>query len=382
MKPPLLFATPTFGRAAGGLGVSADRITRHLAESYEPVVLVADPLLPSFSYEEDPRDPAGRRLVRFWWKNGSPTAAQFFADVAAHYLKDDCAWAAAFYVGELAFPLVQTARLHGARSALFARGNDIDLDLFSPSAFHVHRALSDADAVFAVSGEMCRKIRTFARSARPVFVGNGVDVDLFRPAEGQRPPVGDRRLVLGLFGEIKGKKGLDLLLEAVDFERFELRIVGRLHDDVARHLHGFLTYRPEVLPSVQLIPYCHEPAALVRHYQACDAVCIPSVHDGMPNVLLEAMASGCVCVASAVGGTKDLIDVGVNGFLFESRSVEDLIRVLAEAEAYLRSEPEGGRLRFEARRTVEERGSQEREGRLYREHLLQAPLRMGRRRPK
>lgn len=69
-------------------------------------------------------------------------------------------------------------------------------------------------------------------------------------------------------------------------------------------------------------------------YAMCDVVALPSVVDaggnvdGLPNVLLEAMASGRAVVASSIAGMDDLIVDGVNGLLVPSGDVQALANAL------------------------------------------------------
>ncbi len=47
--------------------------------------------------------------------------------------------------------------------------------------------------------------------------------------------------------------------------------------------------------------------------------------EGVPNVLLESAAMGRICIASKINGSKDVIDDGVTGYLFETGNSMDLI---------------------------------------------------------
>ena len=131
--------------------------------------------------------------------------------------------------------------------------------------------------------------------ARPVLVPHGVDLDRFRPASAP----GRRELSLLAVGRLVPKKGFDVLLEAVaklSFP-FRLRIVG---DGPER---ARLAGRDE---RVELVgPATHDE--LPALYEAADVVVVPSAEDasgdrdGLPNVVLEAMACGRPVVASDVG---------------------------------------------------------------------------------
>lgn len=58
----------------------------------------------------------------------------------------------------------------------------------------------------------------------------------------------------------------------------------------------------------------------------CHCTILPSYGgEGVPNVLLESAAMGRICIASNINGSKDVIDDGVNGYLFETGSAIDLI---------------------------------------------------------
>ncbi len=89
-------------------------------------------------------------------------------------------------------------------------------------------------------------------------------------------------------------------------------------------------------------------------YQAADLFVLPSVSEGLPNAVLEAMSSGLVVLASKVGALPDIIEDGVNGFLFEAENPAPLAEKLKEVCAAQAKFPEIGR---RARATILERFS-------------------------
>lgn len=61
----------------------------------------------------------------------------------------------------------------------------------------------------------------------------------------------------------------------------------------------------------------------------CDAMCLPSIWEGLPMILLETLAVGCVPICSPVGGIVDVITSGKNGILSNSSSEEDYFQAVS-----------------------------------------------------
>lgn len=57
----------------------------------------------------------------------------------------------------------------------------------------------------------------------------------------------------------------------------------------------------------------------------CDAMCLPSVWEGLPVTLLESLSAGCIPICSPVGGIPNVIADGINGFLSKSSDENDYI---------------------------------------------------------
>jgi glycosyltransferase involved in cell wall biosynthesis len=65
-------------------------------------------------------------------------------------------------------------------------------------------------------------------------------------------------------------------------------------------------------------------------YDAADVIVLPSLYEGMPNVVLEAMAMGCPVIATAVEGSVDVVEHGVTGLLVPPADSSALGRALLE----------------------------------------------------
>jgi|TARA_B100002003_G_scaffold162120_1_gene150482 glycosyltransferase involved in cell wall biosynthesis len=73
------------------------------------------------------------------------------------------------------------------------------------------------------------------------------------------------------------------------------------------------------------VVFVEHTSHIEQYYRAADIFVLPSQREGLPNVLLEAMASGVACIASHLDGvTDDLIEDGVNGLLVSPGEVAEL----------------------------------------------------------
>ena len=71
------------------------------------------------------------------------------------------------------------------------------------------------------------------------------------------------------------------------------------------------------------IVYLGERSDVPSLLAQCDAFCLPSIWEGLPVSMLEALSVGCIPICSPVGGIPDVIKDGENGILSKSSSLED-----------------------------------------------------------
>ena len=177
-----------------------------------------------------------------------------------------------------------------------------------------------------------------ALGPRAVIIGNGVDIDHFRPASGcerrlarasidPQSPIPDDRVVALFVGHEFERKGLPLAIKALAGAPSELRllVVGGTDDMVAGA--RALACRHDVGGRVHMVGQMADPLAAFR---AADLFILPSAYEANALVILEALASGLPVIATGVGAAPDLIENGVNGFLAE-RNVHSIRQRLGEA---------------------------------------------------
>ena len=220
------------------------------------------------------------------------------------------------YYGTLAgYAGAMAAAAAGVPAVVCLRGNDVDRDPDLPERRErLTRAVTSAAAVTTVSREMAARLRALC-GVEARFVSNSVDTAVFHPDPAAGAAFRDAhgldagRPVLGVFGELKPKRGLDRLAAlGPALDDCQVLIVGRVRADV----------RAQVLPGWRHIELLRDVDALRAAYAACDAIAHPSHHDGMPNVVLEAMACGRAVIASPVGGMPDIVRSGENGILCDT----------------------------------------------------------------
>lgn len=72
---------------------------------------------------------------------------------------------------------------------------------------------------------------------------------------------------------------------------------------------------------------------VLKEIEQHDVLLLPSVEEGIANVVLEAMATGTPVISSDVGGMKEIIDNGINGYLIPPRDVNSMAETLVQFAA-------------------------------------------------
>jgi glycosyltransferase involved in cell wall biosynthesis len=272
------------------------------------------------------------------------------------------------------------ARISGAK-AIVSR---VDLGHLRAGFGKWHREVEKLNArladVVVANADAVREVCIREEGVKPencVVVRNGLDLPHFDAAAAQplqSPLPGEGRPLVAVIGNLWPVKGHRTLVEGVAQlppELADVRFVCAGEGPEREHLTRRIA-ELNLADRVLLVGHRLDVPAILARAQAA---CLCSSAEGLSNALMEAMAARLPIVASAVGGTPELVRDGENGYLVPPGDPQALAAKLAT----LLSRPDAAReMGLRGRRRVESELSMERmadgHGALYRRALQAAPL--------
>lgn len=205
-------------------------------------------------------------------------------------------------------------------------------ELFEPESWHLGTKIKRAAFTVCISD--------FCRSQAMLFSDPG-DWDRLKivhcgvaPEQYDGPPPTPKQsLNLAFVGRLTQIKGLRVLMNA-------MALVREMRSDVTLTLVGdgedraWIEAEARRIGGVTLLGY-QSQQGVAEALRAADALVLPSFAEGVPVVLMEAMASARPVIATRVAGVPELVEDGVSGFLVppgNERALADAILALAEAD--------------------------------------------------
>lgn len=193
---------------------------------------------------------------------------------------------------------------------------------------HIHYfLLRFVDAYIAISKDLAKEFTDADLPVKRIHnIPNGVDTIRFEPASysskiklREKYGLPADKLVALSVGVFDRRKNIGWLIDQWINTRFDkdiyLLAVGPIsREDKDASFFGSLKTLVETSPEAAGINQCVENIEEI--YQAADFFILPSHSEGLPNVILEAMASGLPCIATDVGGTNELILNGKTGYTY------------------------------------------------------------------
>ena len=155
----------------------------------------------------------------------------------------------------------------------------------------------------------------------------GVDPSVFAPRP-QRPAPETFEILC--VGRLTPAKGQHILIDAVEQlaregRRVRLHLVGGGPDEASLRAHAAICAAPECVVFAGAITQDR----ILQFYAAADVFCLPSFAEGLPVVLMEAMAMEIPVVTTFIAGVPELIRDGVDGLLVAASDTDALATALA-----------------------------------------------------
>jgi glycosyltransferase involved in cell wall biosynthesis len=197
-----------------------------------------------------------------------------------------------------------------------------------------------SDWIIAIDKLCLKKAIKNGAQRKTTLIMNAIDTQAFRPNSNYRIKtrhcfgMKPKQYAIFFIGRIVKTKGPDRLLTCIPFLRkagFPFRIFFVGEGNYLPSIRNYIS-KGQYADCVTLLGHiAHED--LPYYYNMADVVVLPSDMEGVPMVILEALACGAPVVASCVGGIPDIITEGKNGILVRQLSTENLASSIIRALA-------------------------------------------------
>jgi len=194
------------------------------------------------------------------------------------------------------------------------------MKLQAPVSFQIEKnILARSSLTAVVSGHVAEYLYQYPIQPRNIqVVHNGVDTQLFTPSDRKH---NNKPVKVITIGRLSPGKGFEDFIEAAE-------IINKANPQVVFAIAGEGILEKSLTKKIsrlgiegvtKLLGHIGGKNEIAAFYRSADIFVLPSHHEGLPTVVLEAMASGLPVVATKVGGVPSLIEDGVNGYLVAPR---------------------------------------------------------------
>jgi glycosyltransferase involved in cell wall biosynthesis len=219
-------------------------------------------------------------------------------------------------------------RVFGFGFSMTVHGPD---EFYDANGQYLAQKIAAADFIICISSytrSQLMKLSPYIHWNKFIVSRLGVDAQLFSPQTKKAAPEVFEILCVG---RLIPAKGQHLLMDAVQRltqqgRRVRLRLVGDGPDESSLREQAARIRIPNCVVFEGAVNQDH----IRTHYASADLFCLPSFAEGLPVVLMEAMAMGIPCVATQIAGIPELIRDGVDGLLVPPSDLEALVETLGK----------------------------------------------------
>jgi glycosyltransferase involved in cell wall biosynthesis len=350
-KAAVVYGVPA---GSGGLGQHAASIMRALGDDYKvhalgPGRAAVSPLpgeVPPAEWCEAPAGVAPWRARYSWlrWYAGqlqlqNDRCIGRWAAEQIRYLKPDLC----YVFTQVGLETLQWAQEDGVTTVLespnghirnFRKIYETETEKWNSGKYRRHPSMAMVERV-QHEYELAKRVRVSSQWSKASFIENGVPAEKivvfqqpvnllrFRPPCGFPPAKGPLRVCF--VGSLDLRKGFVYLLRAIKLlgpERVSLEIVGATGDRLCKQLLA----RESTAINLRCAP--GDP---VSAYQAAELMVLPTLEDGSPFAVAEAMACGLPVIVTDCCGSAEWVRPGETGWIVKGANVEALAATLEEA---------------------------------------------------
>jgi glycosyltransferase involved in cell wall biosynthesis len=240
----------------------------------------------------------------------------------------------AFFLNEMGFLTTLLAQENDLPVINSIRGADLQKHLFSPQQHgQISWTLANSDWVTFVSQDLMHRARVLVPS---IHTKSSAFWNSIAPIDFERLPeptlTGQLRgTVIGSSGNFRDKKGLEYLLDACKILKSQADITLLLVGDFVEKERGYWDQELATsgLGDRVVITGKVSRAEALAYLPHTDIFAIPSIHDGCPNTLLEAMLAARAIVGTPVDAIGEILDHGEDALLVPPASGEALAAALS-----------------------------------------------------
>lgn len=214
-----------------------------------------------------------------------------------------------------------------AKLVVSERNNNTCITRGDKIQFNLYRM---ADAIVPNSNSqgkfICKNFPFLSKKVHPII--NFVDINRFTPSD---TPARNEKLRIVTVARYTQQKNVLTYLKAV---RIVKDVKLNVHFDWYGDKKHNVAYFAEIEKEYQQLDIAdymtlHDPNQKIEEeYRKADIFCLPSLYEGYPNVVAEAMSCGLPILCSNVYENPYIVEEGVNGFLFNPKNVEEIVNAI------------------------------------------------------
>ena len=234
---------------------------------------------------------------------------EYHPDTVIAYLQSSSILVSAIRLSGIKFKLIVSER-NTNRTTSFR--DVVRFNIFRVADYIVPNSYSQAKYIIENFPFLSPKVKTII---------NFVDTDHFFPG------IAERRNTIIVVATIRQSKNVLGFIRAMKILKdkgilFHVKWFGKVKDQ-----SNYILECENLITQLGLdneFELLNKTHSIAEEYQRADYFCLPSFYEGTPNVICEAMASGLPIICSNVCDNGRYVEDGVNGYLFNPKSIEDI----------------------------------------------------------